>query len=360
MATTILINGVGGPTPRSIARSLHRYSNLEVRLIGTDVNPLAYGLYEEELYDKTYVIPPAGDKDYWATIEKIIEAEAIDMAIVQPELEVLEWTRYRAMGNEWPCKTFLPDHEIVKKLIDKSLMTDLLKDTSLVPKSLVIDPQNIEIENIKDKLGFPFWIRSTSGSSGLGSLKVEDANGLENWITINPDVPQFIGSTYLPGRNLACKLLYHNGKLLRAASGERVNYIMSKVAPSGITGNTSFGRLLNEPQLIELSEKALRIIEEQTGKKLHGFFTADFKESQEGKPYITEINVRMVAFNMCFAAGGANFSQDIVNLLLNPDSFDMDYKMYEFEEDLIFLRDVDAEPIIMRESDLNTLIELPE
>lgn len=352
MKITILINGVGGPTPRSIARSLKRYSNLEVRLIGTDVNPLAYGLYESELYDRTYVIPPAGAETYWSTLEKIIAKEEVDLAIVQPELEVLEWTRHKAMGNNWPCKVLLPDYSIVKNLIDKSLMTELLKETDLVPNSLDISPDNIDLKLIEEKLGYPFWIRSTSGSSGLGSLKVEDSNSLKNWITINPTVSNFIGSTFLPGRNLACKLLFNNGKLLRAASGERVNYIMSKVAPSGITGNTSFGRLLNEPKLVELSEKALRIVEKNAGKKLHGFFTADFKESEEGKPYLTEINVRMVAFNMLFAAGGANFSEDIVHLLLNPKTFDQNYKMYDFEDGLIFLRDVDAEPILMKESDL--------
>lgn len=352
MAVNILINGVGGPTPRSIARSLHRYSELDIRLIGTDVNPLAYGLYEDSLYDKTYVIPPAGHAAYWKTIEKIIEDEKIDIAIVQPEMEVLEWTKYKSLGKEWPCKVLLPDLSIVENLLDKSLMTELLKETDLVPNSLDIEPDNIDLELIQEKLGYPFWIRSTSGSSGLGSLKVEDGDSLKNWITINPKVTKFIGSEFLSGRNLACKLLFYNGKLLRAASGERVNYIMSKVAPSGITGNTSFGRLLNEPKLVELSERALRLVEKRTGKKLHGFFTADYKEDENGKPYLTEINVRMVAFNMSFAAGGANFSEDIVNLLMNPDSFDTEYRMYEFEKDLIFLRDVDAEPLLMKESDL--------
>lgn len=352
MEVNILINGVGGPTPRSIARSLLRHSNLNVRLIGTDINPYTHGLYESELYEHTYLVPPASSKDYWGAIEEIVKKHHIDFAIVQPEQEVLEWSRYKSLGNQWPCKAFLPDYEIVKILLDKSIMTRHLEDTDLVPRSVIIDPLDVDFENIQQNLGFPFWIRATSGSSGLGSLKVEDRESLVNWITINPDVAQFIGSEFLPGRNLACKLLYYNGTLLRAACGERVNYIMSKVAPSGITGNTSFGRLLNEPKLIELSEKALRIIEKSTGKPLHGFFTADFKEDQNRKPYITEINVRMVAFNQAFAAGGANFSEDIVNLLNTPDEFEMEYKMYEFEEGLIFLRDVDAEPIIMKESDL--------
>src|SRR5699024_5957602 len=142
MKINILINGVGGPTPRSIARSLHRYSELEIRLIGTDINPRAYGLYEKDLYHKTYIIPRAGDKNYWSVLESIVQKHEIDLAFVQPEMEVLEWTRYKSQGNEWPCKAILPNYNIVENLIDKSLMTSLLRDTDLVPNSLDIDPKN--------------------------------------------------------------------------------------------------------------------------------------------------------------------------------------------------------------------------
>ncbi|MCA6422565.1 MAG: hypothetical protein IM568_07080 [Flavobacterium sp.] len=91
---------------------------------------------------------------------------------------------------------------------------------------------------------------------------------------------------------------------------------------------------------------------EHTGSQQHGFFTVDFKEDENGKPYITEVNVRHVAFTQCFAAGGANFAADTIRLLDNDLNFDMEYKMYEFEKDLIFLRDVDSLPILMKETEL--------
>lgn len=352
----ILINGVGGPTPRSIARSIKHHSKYkEAKLFGTDINPLAYGLYESDLYEKTFVIPGAGKEGYWEALKKIVKEYKIDLAIVQPELEVLEWTMQRVLDKPWPCDAYLPNNELARLLVDKSLMTAVLEDTGLVPPSLNIDPKNINYQQIEETLGYPFWIRSTSGSSGLGSLKVEDQASLENWITINPHVQQFIGSQFLPGRNLACKLLYHNGQLVRAASGERVNYIMAKTAPSGITGNTSFGRLLNEPELVDKSKLAMQKVFRAADCEPHGFFTADFKEDENGVPYITEINVRMVAFNYSFALAGANFTEDIITLLTNPDSFDTNYKMYEFEPGTIFLRDVDAEPKLMNERDLKKI-----
>lgn len=349
----VLISGVGGPTPRSIARSIKisKYSQ-NSKLYGTEVNPLVYGFYESNLYEKNILVPGSRDESYWETLEKFVKENEIECAMIHPEQAVLAWSLRKKEGGEWPCKTILPDYDLVKVLIDKGAMTEILKDTGLVPKSYVLNPQDLDFVQLEQTLSYPFWIRSTSGSSGLGSLKVDSRDSLNNWITINPDVSEFIASTYLPGRNLACKLLYHNGDLIRSACGERVNYIMAKVAPSGITGNTSFGRLLNEPDLVDLATKAMDILFKATNTPKHGFFTADFKEDINGQPYITEINIRMVAFNYSFAKGGANFSEDILALLSEDPSFDRNYKMYEFEPGTIFLRDVDVEPILMNESDL--------
>ena len=348
----ILITGVGGPTPRSIARTLKELSTYkEYELIGTDINRYATGLYQTNLFDHSYLIPKVTDANYWTEIKDIIAKHNIDVAIIQPELEVIEWSR-KAELEELPCKVLLPDHNLVNALVDKATMTEHLEPYAVVPKSVRVDPKNIDIENIKKKLGFPFWIRSTSGSSGLGSLKVKDEAELRNWITINPNVDEFLASEFLPGRNLACKLLYYEGNLIRSAIGERVNYVMAKVAPSGITGNTSFGRLINDETVFEVSKKALELVMEKVGAKKHGFFTVDLKEDENGIPKLTEINVRMVAFNACFAIGGINFPEDILRLLERDAKYDKEFKLFEFDENLIFLRDVDALPIIMNENKL--------
>lgn len=348
----ILITGVGGPTPRSFAIALKKYSFYKrFELIATDINPLSIGLYQSELFSKSYVIPRCTDDNYWDVISKIVEENSIEYAVILPELEVMEWSKMNEKGK-LPCKALLPDSIMANLLVDKAKMTEILDPLNIVPPSVEFSREEQNFDTIFQKLGNNFWVRSTSGTSGLGSLKVDNVESLKNWIQINPNVKQFLASKFLPGRNLACKLLYHNGQLLRAACGERVNYIMSKVAPSGITGNTSFGRLLNEPKLVEEAILAMNHLFDFTKTKKHGFFTVDFKEDENGKPYITEINVRHVAFTQCFAAGGANFAEDTIRLLSDDNTFDRSFKMYEFEENLIFLRDVDSTPILMKETEL--------
>lgn len=351
----ILITGVGGPTPRSFAIALKKYGNFKnVRLIATDINRLSIGLYQKELFDTSYVIPRADADNYWTVIQEIVNKENIDLAVILPELEVMEWAKKNEAGS-LPCKVLLPSSQMAELLVDKSKMTEILNPLGIVPTSISFHRELDDFAHLFQILGDSFWVRSTAGTSGLGSLLIDSKASLNNWIQINPKVNEFLASTFLPGRNLACKLLYWEGKLLRAACAERVNYIMAKVAPSGITGNTSFGRLINEPNLVDVATKAMNKMFEYTGSKKHGFYTVDFKEDSNGVPFITEVNVRHVAFTQCFAAGGANFASDTIRLLINDTTFDYNYKMYEFEKDLIFLRDVDSVPILMKESELLSL-----
>ncbi len=349
----ILVTGVGGPTPRSFVRSVKEFGGKEAnqfRFIGIDCNPLACGLYDKTLFDASYLVPRADEGNYWSKINEIAEKENIEGAIVLPEVEVLEWAK-SASNLERSLRVHLPDYNLANTLVNKHRLHEILDDTFWVPKFKRVDPQNYDYKKLSDEVGDVFWIRSTEGSSGLGSLKIESESALSQWISINKGVKEFIATEYLPGRNMACKMLYFDGKLARTACAERVNYIMAKVAPSGITGNTSFGRLINEPGLVEISEDTLEFISGEIDSELNGIFTVDFKEDVNDVPKITEINIRHVAFTSSIAAGGANLPMDTLKYLfsgsLNPDRID-----YKYEEGMIFLRDVDSLPIIMNENDL--------
>jgi carbamoyl-phosphate synthase large subunit len=352
----ILITGVGGPTPRSFARAIKEVGSYKsYRLIATDIHPYAIGLYQTALFDKSYITPKSSGPDYWTAMESIIKEEKIDIAIILPEQEVLTWSQRQASGT-LPCKALIPPKKAVDKMLDKGVLTEALSSSGLVPASVLIDIHNNNLkEYTESSLKYPYWIRSATGSSGLGSYKIESFDDLQRWVSINKGINNFIASEYLPGRNLACKMLYFNGKLIRSACAERVNYIMAKVSPSGITGNTSFGRLINDDTVFAAAKQAMDIMFDLTGAEKHGFYTVDLKEDELGEPKVTEINVRHVAFTQCFAMGGANLCEDTIRLLDNDPSFNMEFHLYQFEKGLIFLRDVDERPILMKEEDLMKL-----
>lgn len=349
----ILITGIGGPTPRSFARAIKEIGDYaEYNLIGTDIHPHALGHYQKSIFKKSYITPKSNEKNYWRVMEDIIDREEIDFAIILPEQEILEWSR-RQKASKLPCVSLIPPFDTAVKIINKGVLTKMLESEGVVPLSLLIDKDNKHLKrDTEETFNYPYWIRSATGSSGLGSFKIESYDDLEKWLYINKEINNFIASEYLPGRNLACKMLYYKGELLRSACAERINYIMAKVAPSKITGNTSFGRLINDENVFNVSKKAIENVFSQTGDILHGFYTVDLKENEKGEPKVTEINLRHVAFTQCFAMGGANICEDTIRLLDKDETFDYDFKLYEFEEGLIFLRDVDERPIVMLEEDL--------
>jgi hypothetical protein len=349
----LLITGVGGPTPRSFARALRSFGKFgPYRLFGTDINPLAIGLYQGELFEECFLTPSSSTPDYWDFTTNLIERLKIDVAVVLPEVEVAEWSRRQGQGG-LPCKALIPDTGLTELLMDKAVMSEVLAPHGLVPSSLVVRLEDAELAaKVDAALNYPFWVRSATGSSGLGSFKVTDFAMLEHWLKINRGVEKFLASEFLPGRNLACKLLFYKGELLRAACAERVKYIMAKTSPSGITGNTSFGRLITDPKVVERAVNAIDVVFKHTGAPRHGFFTVDLKEDSAGQPLVTEINIRHVAFTSAFAAGGANLCEDTIRLLTDDPQFDRQFQIYSFAPGTIFLRDVDSLPIVMNEAEL--------
>lgn len=86
----VLIAGACAVTGRSVARSLRasKIFGSDLELVGTDIDVNLYGFYEK-LYDKIYVMPRGFGEEYISLMNKIIEEEKIDAAIIVPEIEVV-------------------------------------------------------------------------------------------------------------------------------------------------------------------------------------------------------------------------------------------------------------------------------
>ncbi|HET8804204.1 MAG TPA: hypothetical protein VFM72_06460 [Aequorivita sp.] len=345
----ILITGIGGPTPRSIALRLRKlYPN--ARLIGTDTNNKAIGFYLEGLLDKKYLVPKAHDDEYWTAMKNIVANEKIDLAFIQPELEVLKWGEYFKKHKTYICSTLIPPLEYTQNLMDKARMAALLKDTSYIPKTIEISPVSPRIEMVEGEIGYPCWIRAAVGSGGLGSLKIKNRHELESWLFIHKDVEKFTISEFLTGRHLANQMLYLNGKCVKNAGLHCVNYVMADIAPSKVTGNTSYGKLINEPDLLKFCEEVMDYISDKLEIKPNGVYSFDLKEDENGNLKVTEINIRHMAYTGVMAQVGFDLIEDTVHFLCGEE-----HKIisnFKYDKDYIFLRDVDIQPIIMKESDL--------
>ncbi len=346
----ILITGIGGPTPRSIAHRI-RESYPSAKLIGADVNHKALGFYLHNLVDFRVSVPRATEETYWERIEKIIRDYSIDFAIIQPESEVKEWGNYFKKNQKFPCPTIIPPLEHTDSLMNKARMSDLLKETNFIPKTVTLHQSNADFSMVETQIGFPCWIRASVGSGGLGSLKINSLKELEAWLFIHKDVPEFTVSEFLAGRHLANQMLYIDGELIKNAGLHCAEYVMADIAPSKVTGNTSFGRFINEEKLLEFCEEVMEYICERTSTKAHGVYSFDLKENENGELKVTEINIRHMAYTGIMGLVGFDLVGDTIKYLTGQKDTIVRGR-HEFDSDYIFLRDVDERPIVMREQDL--------
>jgi len=337
----VLITGACGVTSRAVARSLRISTKFrDLHLIGTDICENPYGLYEG-LLNRIYRVPRVSDPGYSKLMADICDRERLEAAIVIPELEVLFWA---AAGL--PIPVALPPARFCQIAVSKRRLYEALEKTGLVPEFRVCSRAELLKEGTHAWRRFPCWIRdfAEGSSSGKGSLLAHDASEIRAWLVLNSKTDQFMLSDYLPGRNFACHLLYDRGRIAKIASYERTEYFMARTAISGVAGNISKGRLVNDPRLPDLADAAVAAILRQTGETMHGLIAVDFREAGHGKPLVTEINLRHVAATHAFAAAGFNLVE--AHLLLTLGRVDeLGPKELTFPPANRIFRDIDGAPI---------------
>jgi carbamoyl-phosphate synthase large subunit len=337
----ILVTGACGVTPRAIARSLRASAAFsDATLVGADRGGNWYGFYEG-LYDRVYRVSQPGDTGYAELVAHICEQEGIDAALVGPEAEVRFWS-----GREFPVPALLPPPGLVEIAISKAKLYDALRETGLVPRYRIVGRDELLARQGLDLDGGPVWLRdySEASSSGIGSIQVSEPEEAYAWAYLNPEIPSYMVAEHLPGRNIACSLLFHDGRLLKAGCYERLEYFMGHLAVSGVTGNINRGRLLNDERARALAEQAVRLLGELTGEAAHGMLTVDLREDRTGALKVTEINVRHVAATSALAAGGANMAEAQVLATLGRLD-EIGEVVPHFPDDNVILRDIDGAPL---------------
>jgi carbamoyl-phosphate synthase large subunit len=337
----VLITGACGVTSRAVARALRTSARLpDLWLLGTDICDNPYGLYEG-LYDRVYRAPRVSAHGYANWMANLCRDEKVDAAIVIPELEVLHWS---AAG--FPVPALLPPPAFCRIAVSKRRLYEALIGHGLVPRFHIGSREAILAGAMPADLAYPCWIRdfSEGGSSGKGALLAHDAGELHAWAVLNRGIDAFMLSDYLPGRNFACHLLYDQGAIVKIACYERLEYFMARTAASGVTGNISRGRLLNDERLVAAAHAAVSAILGQTGETMDGLVAVDLREAQDGRPLVTEINLRHVAATSAFAAAGFNLAESHLLLTLGRRG-ELGPLEMRFPEGNLILRDIDGQPL---------------
>lgn len=353
---TLLITGIGGLTPRSIATVI-REKYPEYYVIGMDVDKKAMGFFMytkgRKLVDEYYVCPRCDSPDYFPFIEKLVEEKHIDYAFVEPEAEIVEWGDYYEKHGKFPVTTFMGCKLLSESLRDKAIMASLLEGTDFIPKTIKVTQKEPKFHEVEHEIGFPCWIRATEGTGGLGSLRLDNLDSYKSWLFINSKIEEFTVSEFLTGRHLANQMLYYNNEYVKGAALECAEYVMANTAPSHVTGNTHFARFLNEDRINKFCDDCIKYLCAKLNVPAHGILSFDLKEDKNGNMRVTEVNIRHMAYTGVMTRVGFDLIGDTMTIYEdgNADRVVRD-QYHHYDKPYIFLRDVDVEPIVLESEEI--------
>lgn len=342
----IVITGACAVSARNVLRSLKLSDKFKnATFIGWDMCSILYGVYSKA-FDRMYKVPAVTDPQYRTVVNMILDKEKPDAVMIIPEIEVLYWAQH-----PFNIPHLVPDAKFCELAISKRKLFKLLNGTGLVPYSVDMSREEAFKDNYHIPLDFPMWIRDASAgtASGKGSFMANNVEELRAWVNINTGIDNFQLSEYCPGGNYGVLCLFERGRLLKLAIAERLEYIMAKVAVSGITGNTSKGRFLNNEEIKQNALEAIEKVCQATNTTMNGLVVVDMKADAKGIAKVTEINIRYVAYNSCLALAGFNLAEYHLLTSLGRSAELSPEQEITFPKDNLFLRDVDALPIYIEE-----------
>ena len=353
--TRVLVTGSGGLAGVNFVRAL-RASSKDYYIVGTDFNKY-HILYPE--VDARYLTPRHSDRSFIPRIAEIATKEKADFLHPQPSSEAYVISSKRDMV---PCRVFLPTARVMRVGQDKLLSERKLKAAGIPVARTIEVKGKADIRAAFSKLGKPLWARARHGAGGRLSLLCEDATEARLWIELwvkrgGVGYDEFVLQEYLPGRNIAWDSIWKDGRLVTSYSRERLEYPFKHISPSGITGTPSVSRIVRDPRLNDVGQRAVKAVDPNPS----GAYSVDVKESAEGSPCITEVDAGKfhstmplwgyIAVKHLGLPEYANLADLYVRLGMGEDVREMPPQTDLLPDGYYLLRDMDVGAYLWRESD---------
>jgi carbamoylphosphate synthase large subunit len=340
MPLKILTTAVGGGVGQSVLRAL-KSSSLNYRVIGTDIDPWAAGLYS---CDRGYKVIPAGHDDYKNRISEICIKENIDVVIPGSDPELQELAEMGPFFKEKEITAIVGSVESVNICRDKLKAFNYFYPLKFpFIKTLKL---NCDEELIKDT-DFPLIVKPVSGSASNDVHVVFNRNQLNEFISGAAE--DYIIQEYLISNdwnvdklNITLKDVSSRGSLIQ--SDEISIQILLDAFGSPFAAYTSKNSLKNGVPITINPQKGLEAegiawkMAAMLGKEgLIGPCNLQCKYT-EGGPYFFEINPRFTGITAVRARTGFNEVEALIRLLHYGEDQNKVKTMLQVNYDLISSR----------------------
>ncbi|MEM5564630.1 ATP-grasp domain-containing protein [Psychroserpens sp. AS72] len=262
-------------------------------------------------YYKFYNRPD--DEDWVDVINSEIEKHSITVVLPIAERELLFFINNGAKISSSARIIPLPNSKNFELAIDKKKLSDFANLHSLPhPNSFFITSET-DTQDVLSKIQFPILVKPLDLKGGDGILKVNSKEKFESHIK-KENRPIFI-QEFIEGYDIDCSVLCQNGDVL--------SYTIQK---GNLKGHNTFA-----PQLAFdfLQNDEVLNVAKLTMSKLNwsGIAHLDLRYDAKTKDYkLIEINARFWGSVEGSMFAGVNFPQKAVQLALNQELIDEDYK----------------------------------
>jgi hypothetical protein len=197
----ILVLGAGSEASNNLIRSL-RAGDRDLVIIGGQADRF---VLKKSLADRTYLIAAREASDFAASVQRVVDAEAIDLVVPNSDADVRAVSAHRFRSG---TRVFLPSADVIELCQDKYALTTFLHSHGVPTPETHPIPDIERVEAVFAQL-MPrrrLWCRMRSGSGSMGALPVTMPDQARSWIAyweqmrgIAPGL--FTLSEYLPGRD---------------------------------------------------------------------------------------------------------------------------------------------------------------
>ncbi len=316
------LNNVDSPGPGvPVIRGLRESKDFDGKIIGLIYDSLEPGAYMEQVSDINYLIPyPSNGLD--ALLQRIIainEKEKIDVLIPTLDSELYGFTKLQPKLEELGIKTFLPTIDQLNFRAKDKLFDFAVKNGFKVPKNILATSIQ-DLYKISSELNYPTVIKGIFYDAYIVH-NFEEALGAFHKISSKWGLPIII-QEFVKGQE-------YNIAALGDGNGDSIGAVAMKKLYITDKGKAWAGITINDPVLIQLSDKIIKSLNWKSGCELEFV-----KEEKSNEYYLLEINPRFPAWVYLAVAAGQNLPDALKKLALGEKV--EKFKSYEIGK--IFIR----------------------
>lgn len=297
------LNAIDSPGPGvAVIRAIRECPDFETRIIGLSYEALEPGLYMHELVDKSYQIPypSAGTDSLLARLEYIHAEEQLELIIPNFDAELFNFIKLRDKLHTMGIRTFLPDL-VQFESRDKLKLFDFGKKHGfLVPRDRVLHEFR-ELKKMEEELEYPVVVKGKFYDAVIANSydQVEKAflKILAKW-----GLP-IILQDFVKGTEI-------NIAVLGDGKGKAISIIPMRKLYITDKGKAWAGITLDDDRLVALARQFIASTQWRGGCELEVMLTDD------GKPFIMEVNPRFPAWIYLTAAAGQNQPASLVKMAM--------------------------------------------